>query len=275
MGQSKLESFYGLKLGEKYNERAFLNALLASGIDRQTPIVKDTIPALGRLSYTVDGMLFMRGETSEPVKTTVTIIASPDYSFDAVIIVPDIPGAEPITFVSDNAASDIAHYANANVEEVEGKFFGLKLGEPASLVSITKALGDNGQYLSSQNEGKTRVHSFKDVSYADEKWDYALFSLDPAGRLVAFTVYSVFEGSIKGYHPANRLHLRMRNRYFMKYGFAVPYSDGEDEIYNDYVFTGQNGLDQVVSFFETKTDRGKDAYCVQMEFVHNKLNQAL
>lgn len=274
-GQSKLESFYGLKLGEKYSERTVINALRASGIGRGTPIVKDTLPSFGRLSYTVDGMLFRRSDTAEPIKTTVTVIVSPDNTFDAVVIVPDAEDAEPMTFVSDAAAPEIQHLINANVDSVEGEFFGLKLGSGVSLVSIIKALGDNGSYLSSRNEGKARVHSFKDVTYAGHEWDYALFSITPAGKLVAFTVYDVYEGALKGYRPANKLHIEMRNAYFPKYGFSIPYSDDDDEILNDYVFTGRNGVDHAISFFETKADSGKDAYCVQMEFVHFALSKNL
>lgn len=273
-GQMQLESFYGLKLGEKYPEIAVLNALRASGIDRQTPIVKDTLSYFGRLIYTADGLVVKDSSSLESVKASATVIVAPDGTFEAVILNPDIPGADPVSFVADNALPDMMHFINANVEKVDDEFFGLKLGSDVSLVSITKAVGDKGSYNSSYAEGKTRVHSFKGVAFADKEWDYALFSVTQSGKLVAFTVYSVFEGRMKGYHPSNRLHLEMRNRYFQKYGFAVPGSD-DDEVLNDYTFSGQNGLDQVVSFFETETEQGKDAYCVQMEFVHDALNRSL
>lgn len=273
-GQEKLESFYGLKLGSKYPEIAVLNALRASGAGRQSPIVKDSLAAFGRLTYTVDGIVLKGSDASEQVKTSATVIMSPDNVFEAVILNPNIPGVDPVTFVADNAVPDIIHFANANTERVEDEFFGLKLGSNVSLVSITKAVGENGSYNSSYSEGKTRVHSFTGVKYADADWDYGIFSVTPAGKLVAFTVYSVFEGRVKGYHPANRLHLRMRDRYFQKYGFSVPYSEDE-EVLNDYTFSGQNGIDQIVSFFDTETRQGKDAYCVQMEYVHDALNRGL
>lgn len=274
-GQMRLDSFYGLNLGEKYPEIAVLNALRASGMDRGTPIVKDTLPSFKHLTYLAEGIQIKSSDSNEPVKASALVVMAPDSTFEAVIVNPHLQGVDPIIFFSDNADPDLKHFINANVEKVEDEFFGLKLGSEASLVSITRAVGGSGSYKSSYNEGRTRVHSFTGVTYADTQWDYALFSVTPDGRLVAFTVYSIFEGRMKGYHPSNRLHLKMRDLYFQKYGFGVLYGGEEEEVLNDYVFSGRNGLDHIVSFFETETESGKDAYCVQMEFVHDSLNRNL
>lgn len=273
--QTKLESFYGLKLGEQYNEKALINAMLASGMDRKTTVIKDTLSNTGLLSYTFEGKMFQLQGSAEPVKANVSLIVTNDYKFEGVIIEPQIEGADPLTFIADDALPDLMHYANANLEAVEDTFFGLPLGSDVSLASIVKAVGANGSYMGSSKEAKTRVHTFKDLTFADHEWDYALFSVTPTGKLVAFTVYDVYEGFLKGYSPANRLHIKMRNYYFRKYG--IPFVEGveEEEVSNEYVFSGRNGLDQVVSFFDTTTEKGKDAYCVQMEFVHDALNRAL
>lgn len=273
--QTGLESFFGLKIGEKYNEVALLNAMIASGMDRQAVVARDTLANTGLLAYTFDGILLNRQDSDEPVKTVVSLIVSSDYRFEGVIITPQTEGAASLTFISDDAKPELMHYANANLKTVEGTFFGITLGDSTSLASIVKAVGDKGTYMRSGNEGRARVHTFKDLVLDDYQWDYALFSVTPDGKLVGFTVYDVFEGFIKGYHPANRLHINMRNLYFKKYGIPFVESDDEEEISNEYVFSGQNGFDQVLSFFETTTERGKDAYCVQMEFIHDSLNRKL
>lgn len=271
----KIDTFYGLKLGEKYGEKAVLNAILASGVNyKETPIVKDTVPSFGRITYSVAGVMLKIDDSQDAVKTDVTLIMSPENVFEVLSLAREGVDEKPLAFVADNALPEIMHYINANVTSVENTFFGIKLGSDVSLVSITRAVGASGLYHSSHNEGKTRVHAFKNVTYSDNEWDYALFNVTPSGKLVGFTVYDVYAGVFKGYHKADILYRRLRFGYLQKYGFSLQ-SAGEEDVLSEYVFSGQNGIDHIVSFFDTKAENGKDAFCVQMEFVHDALNRSL
>ena len=273
--QTELKSFYGLNIGEQYNEQALLNVMIAAGMDRKSEVSRDTLATTGLLAYTFQGALDSLQDYDNPTQSVVSLIVDRDYRFKGVIITPQIEGAMPMAFISEDVRPDLFHYANANTRAVEGTFFGLDLGSDVSLASIVRAVGENGDYMRSDKEGKTRIHTFKELTFEGHQWDYAIFSVTPEGKFVAFTVYDIYEGALKGYYPANRLHLNMRDLYFKKYGIPFAESDGEEEISNEYIFSGQNGLDQVLSFFETETDRDKRAYCVQMEFVHDALNRRL
>lgn len=113
---------------------------------------------------------------------------------------------------------------------IQNSFFGIKIGNWVTEGLIKRVIHEQGNYVITQNIGKTRLIICKDVYFAGERWAFAEFYINKRGYFYKLKIYDAYKdaGADNGF--ANARFKKYRKQLLEKYGDPQKVLEDDGEI---------------------------------------------
>ena len=155
---------------------------------------------------------------------------------------------------------------------IQDTFFGLKMTDRITSAQIKSAIGARGVFIEETRESNSIHNLFKDVYFAGNKWDYAVFICTNNRKFYWFNAYNSYDDySSDQEKDARALYEIYKSKLDDKYGKGKEEKNEDGSINTTY--SGPNDMAIIISYERARSAGGSYRRYLKIEYINVTLFQ--